>query len=225
MTFRPIKRLPISGAQTYVDVLVECVGLKEAQYWDQNIQPEIVKQNRLDAKWRWPAYFEWYSASESLRKRNISLYQIGVPAAAGKKAPLALMLLSEGYNALAGGGKSVFVWYLATAPSQALANLGVHYAKPELLLPAIIDTAIQRSMELGYDGRIGLHAAPNPKDAARHIGLYKSYRDQARLKALAKGEKVDLSVGRRIMASNDGRYFFANEKLAQALSNTLDYLR
>jgi hypothetical protein len=224
-SFQPIKRLPISKSSAFVDVNVRMVGTKEALFWDKNVQPYIQAQNRLDATWRWPSLFSRYGKLESLSGRAVSLFQIGIPTSIGTEAPLGLMLLAENYPFLQGVGDSVFIWFLATSPTQALAKLGVTYSKPEMLLPALIDTAIQRSIELGYEGRIGLHAAPNPGDQKRHTSLYTNYRDTARLKALPKSTKVNLSLGRALRVPNDGRYFFANEKLAQALSNSLDYLR
>jgi hypothetical protein len=90
--------------------------------------------------------------------------------------------------------------------------------KPALIVSALVDIAIQRSYELGYDGSVGLHAAPQGGNE-----LYCLYRDD--VKMLALGSNAKLTLGRRLKGGNDGRYFWSSPKLSQALSNSLNYLR
>lgn len=151
--------------------------------------------------------------------RDASLYCVEVPSSGGLAVPLAMMLLSEGYPSLDGSSRpSVYLWFLAAAPTTALKTLGYTHSRPSLLVEALLDTAIQRSYELGYDGRVGLHAAPE----GGH-GLYCRYRDGARMTAL-RGD-VQLTYLRRLMGAKDDRYFWSDPKLSQSLSNSLDYLR
>lgn len=54
-------------------------------------------------------------------RRKASLECIDISNGDGRSVPLAIMLLSEGYPALdCSGQRSVFLWYLAAAPSNAL---------------------------------------------------------------------------------------------------------
>lgn len=129
-----------------------------------------------------------------------------------------MMMLSEGYPALDGGyTPCVYVWYAAAAPAAALKGLGAPSDRVSMILEALIDTAIQRSYELEYDGRVGLHAV-----ASGGQQLFSKYRDKARMIPLL--EKASLTVARSIKG-NDGRYFWIDPKLAQSLSNSLDFLR
>jgi hypothetical protein len=217
MSSRFVNRLPVVGSSAFVDVVVRQGSIKDARNWHALIQPHVAKQAALDAKWHWPRMFLHYSASERLMGRRVRLMCIDIPQ--GDVAlPLARLLLSEGYPSLDGSSrKCVYVWYLAAAPTAALEAQGLSY-RPLMALEAIIDTAIQRSMELGYDGRVGLHA-----HAAGGYKLYCKYRDRARMRAL-KGA-AELTWARRLSGGNDGRYFWSDGTLSKSLVNSLAYLR
>lgn len=216
---RMLHRLPLRGGKLFIDVDIYEGRLADAQTWDWHVQPHLRGTERLDAEWDWPWLFSKSVLIEAARGRRVSLQCVNVPNSEGVSVPLGLMLLSEGYPALDGTSQeSVFLWYLSSAPGAALAKMGVRYAKPNLVLHALIDTAIQRSYELGYDGRVGLHAAPRGGD-----DLYCRYRDDVRMSSL--GGNTRLTLARRLKGGNDGRYFWCDPKLSQSLSNSLDYLR
>lgn len=193
----------------------------DAQVWQDHVQPYIRTANRLDSSWNWPQLFTTTVTLEAARGRRVSLFCMNVPNATNGSVPLAIMLLSEGYPALDGTQDgSVFLWYLASAPSTALQHLGFVYNKPSMVVPALVDTAIQRSYELGYDGRVGLHAAMQGGDT-----LYCIYRDQTRMTALGGGAKISLVRRLTGLTGGNGRYFWCDPKMAQTLSNSLNYLR
>ncbi|NHZ44303.1 hypothetical protein [Massilia aquatica] len=214
-----LSRLPLRGSASFIDIDIREGTMIDAQNWHAVVQPHINTQQRIDALWDWPALYTNCMVLEAGLGRKVSLQCIDIPNAHGESVPLAMMLLSVGYPALDGSyNGSVFLWYLAAAPGAALTAMGVLYQKPMLILQALIDTAIQLSSEQGYDGRVALHAA----QAGKHE-LYCKYRDDARMLTLR--HNAVLSLGRRMKGGNDGRYFWTDPKLAQSLSNSLDYLR
>jgi hypothetical protein len=214
-----IRRLPLRGSTDFIDVNIRPGTIDDARTWHEQVQPYMHKNKRVDAAWNWPSMLKRYSFIESLRRRDVSLFCLELPGKKGNAVPLALMMLSEGYPAIDGSGQgSVFLWYLAKAPSPALNALGYAFASPALVLEALLDTAIQRSYELGYDGRVGLHAAPEGG-----IDLFCKYRDDTRMTALLR--KAVLSQGRRMLTGNDDRYFWTGPDLSRSLSKSFDYLR
>ncbi len=219
MVPRVLSRLPLKGSKSFVDVDIYEGTRVDAEAWDSYVQPHLRGTKRLDAQWDWPWLFNQSVLIEAARGRRVSLQCLNIRNNVGASVPLGLMLLSEGYPSLDGSAReSVFLWYLASAPSSALVAMGVTYPKPNLVLHALIDVAIQRSYELGYDGSVGLHAAPEGGDE-----LYCRYRDDVKMSSL--GSNARLTLARRLKGGNDGRYFWSDPKLAQSLSNSLNYLR
>jgi hypothetical protein len=219
MHSRHLSHLPVRGETSLIDIRVHKGAMGEARRWQALVQPHVRACGRLDGAWDWPSMYQRSQIFERTFGRNASLHCIDIVDGRGMPLPLAMLLLSEGYPALDGRGqRSVFLWYLAAAPASALRAMGVRKQKPLLVLRAIIDAAIQCSIRLGYDGRVGLHAAPAGKDA-----LFRKYRDDACMTAL--GDDVFLSLMRRIKGGKDGRYFWVDPVLARSLSASLDYLR
>ncbi|MTV41301.1 hypothetical protein [Duganella radicis] len=217
MQARFIKRLPLHEKESFLNVRVRQCDASDAHNWKRLIQPHVGPA-RPDAKWNWPWLFWQAGKSEALFKRVPSLFCIEIAGSGGKAVPLAMMMLSEGYPALDGGyTPCVYIWYAAAAPGAALKALGAPPDKLSMILEALLDTAIQRSYELGYDGRVGLHADPSGGEQ-----LFSKYRDKARMTPLLGN--ASLTVARK-MKRNDGRYFWTDPKLAQSLSNSLDFLR
>lgn len=193
--------------------------MADAQLWHALVQPHIRTVRRLHASWDWPVLYRRWQFFERTFRRKASLLCIDMPNGEQRSVPLAILLLSEGYPALDHGGqRSVFIWYLAASPDKALRAMGFEHQRPALVLHAIIDAAIQRSFQLGYDGRVGLHASPEGKDE-----LFRKYRDDVRMMSL--GDEVMLSLLRRLKGGKDGRYFCLDPVQARLLSSGLDYLR
>lgn len=214
-----LSRLPLRESSSFIDICLRLGDLTDAKNWHTTIQPDVINAKRPDAKWNWPNMLTRIGPLERRLGRDVSLYCLEGPNQSGQAVPLAMMLLCEGYPALDGGATdSVFLWFLAATPEATLKKLGVTYRRPALLVEALVDTAIQRSYELGYDGRVGLHAAPEGGDP-----LYCRYRDGARMVALRGA--AEISWARRLLGKNDKRYFWSDPKLSQSLSNSLDYLR
>ena len=158
----------------------------------------------------------WLGLIELLKGREVVAYAVLIKGSQGA-VPAGLVLMSAGYPALdQPTHPSVFVWYLTSAPSQALAALGAK-AKPPLL-EVLLDIAMVESEARGYGGRIGLHAA-NDRNSAASRALYQSYLTRGGLTALSGG--VALPGVRR----NDGRYFVASPAVALARMTALDSYR
>ena len=215
-----LRRLPFKDDSRYIDVNIRKGNMLDAEIWQEYVQGYIAEMGgRIDAGWNWPALFTRWAMSESVMGRDVSLFCLEVPVEADTAAPLAIMLISEGYPSLDGSQEnSVYLWYLASAPTTALRAMGFAHPRPCMIVEALLDVAIQRSYELGYDGRVGLHAA---KEGGS--GLFNRYRDNVRMKALLSA--ASLTVGRKLKGGNDGRYFWTDPKLAQSLTNSLNYLR
>jgi hypothetical protein len=215
-----LRRLPLKDDLRYIDVNIRKGNLADAEIWQQYVQVHIAQTaGRIDAGWNWPALFTRWMMSESVIGRDVSLFCLEVPGETDRAVPLAIMLISEGYPSLDGSHEnSVYLWYLASAPTMALLAMGFVHPRPCMIVEALLDVAIQRSYELGYDGRVGLHAA---KEGG--TGLFNRYRDNVRMKALLSA--ASLTIGRKLKGGNDGRYFWTDPKLSQSLANSLNYLR
>lgn len=213
-----ITRLPLPDTAALLPVAIERVDADAAHYWDQTVGPAIRDLRREDAKWKWANLYYGLGLLEKLSSRRVSLFQAFAGNAQGNAVPLATMLLSAGYPFCANKSQpSVFLWFLASAPKELLASLGV--PRPDLIGTALVDAAVQHSIACGYDGRLMLHAAAKGTQP-RNTGLLKYYRDATRLRRVPQAIRLP-----SFFRHNDGRYFAVDEKLAEALSRSLDYLR
>lgn len=202
------------------------------------IQPDAT---RLDRYWHWPRFAVWRRGLERALGRTTTNFCFNVVDRNGKSFPIAAMLVADGYPYMPDRTKScVFVWYLTAAPKSALEANGI---QPVKTLRAMLDVAIQHSFNLGFDGRILLHAArawhltdsSNLLEPHRILARYRSAPVQdAELvaKYIKAGlrpvpvrgwwERIPLArPGRR----NDGRYLHCDEITAMDLSKKMDYLR
>ena len=218
-----IKQLPLRGTARLIEAKVAVGNADAALLWERLIQPHIFalsqKKPRLDAHWNWHRMFVGYELLERASARTLSLMTVSVRSRTARQVPVGQMIISEGYPALDGSGRrSVFIWFLAGVPLDVLIKPGVDCGHPNLVLEALVDTAIQRSDELGYGGLVGLHAAPKGGPA-----LLAMYRDKTRARHLYSG--ATLGWGRKMFSSDDGRYFMVDTQLAAALTKCMEYLR
>jgi len=107
--------------------------------------------------------------------------------------------------------QSNFVWFISAGDSGVLSKeFGV--SDPPSLGRALLDCAIVLSENAGFDGRIGLHSAP--QGGQRLLDFYV----KCGLTNLPKEASLPVSVTRR----NDGRFFCAGVSAAAALAAILD---
>lgn len=212
-----VRRAAVAEGFTPVDV----VDLTDQvlNNWHQRIQPVIHKSpNRLDRKWPWSRMYRYLPLLEQFRGRNMAGYAVQVENDDGDAVPAGLVLLSLGYPALDDHREqSVFLWYLTSAPVEALQDAKVS-ARPRLL-EILVDIALVVSEAQGYGGRLGLHAADEAGNPEAQE-LLKNYETRCKLLPLPPSTTMP-NLSRR----NDGRYFYTTPLVAQELMATLDYLR
>jgi hypothetical protein len=194
--------------------------------WDADVQPRIraSREFRFDRRWQWPALLKFHHVQETIvglsgsrPPARIRLLQAFAPTADGDAYPVGQVLLACGFPFIRDwNAQSVFLWYLAAAPRDALHAAAL---PPDLkLMRVLVDIAVQESLANGFDGRVGLHAARSRWNLAANRDLYNRYRHIG-LAPLPGGLRA--SVGRR----NDRRYFYLDPPLALDFARRLDYLR
>ena len=205
--------MPVPGDGTTA-VRVVSLTYNDAKFWHQSFQPDIDRiRARLDYGWDWAHTPFWLSLVEALNRREMVGYAI-MMRGMRRAVPAGLLLLSVGYPALdEPGQRSVYLWYLATAPAKSLRRFGVMVKPP--LLEALVDIGMVESEARGYGGRVYLHAA-NRGNSPASQSLYDAYGTRCGLNALPKN--LRLPGIRR----NDGRYFGASSMVATARMTALD---
>ena len=226
-----------NGDRVPAEVVI--VSHTQFRYWHQRVQLPFIRpdEGRLDRYWHWERFARFYRALELTLERTTTNLQILVPDRDGKEFPAAQLLVSDGYPYLPDPQKQcVFIWYLTGAPRAAFEAYGI----PDLkTLKPMIDVAIKHSFDLGYEGRVCLHAARHWNWLAlwkwRHILKYRRYREADRalcdkysgagMLPLPVRSWLDRIIMLGVGRANDGRYFYADERLALDLSKKMDYLR
>jgi hypothetical protein len=133
----------------------------------------------------------------------------------GYAVPAGMLLLIEQYPWPVAGAavtRSVFTWFLTSAPAEALVSLSV--PEPRSLGRILIDTALVTSKALGLDGQMWLHAAPGGGARLAHF-----YGTICHMPAFPVG----MALPRR--RRSDGRYFYAIRSLANQLVQALKLVR
>lgn len=193
--------------------------LKHAEFWQEYIQPAIkARPDRLDRRWHWPTLRFLMPLLQHLQRRRCRALVALLPSDTGFLVPSAMLLMIERYPSVGADAstRSVFVWYLAAAPTNPLEALGVRDAPK--LGKACIDAAIVTSQFLGENGCIWLHADPLGGD-----GLLRLYEGDYRLMPLP--ELAVLPTLERRIKGNDGRYFFTDALRAEELASEFDPFR
>jgi hypothetical protein len=187
--------------------------LEHAKFWQEYIQPAIIaRPNRLDSHWHWPTLRFLMPLLQHLQRRRCRALVALLPSDTGFPVPSAMLLMIERYPSVGPdvSTRSVFVWYLAAAPTNALEALGVRDAPK--LGRACIDAAIVTSQFLGGNGCIWLHADP-----LGGVGLLCLYKGDYKLMPLS--ETAVLPTLERRIKGNDGRYFFTDALRAEELAS------
>lgn len=135
----------------------------------------------------------------------------------GDAFPVGQLLVADGYPYFPDTGQpSVFLWYMAATPTDALI---VHGLPSDLkLMRALVDTAIQFSFQRGYDGRLILHAALSG-NTSEDNELFQKYERGVGLIPYPGSNRIGP------VRKNDGRYFYSDNAKSLALTANLDYLR
>ncbi|MCC5612960.1 hypothetical protein LC612_41305 [Nostoc sp. CHAB 5834] len=213
---KPVKNIRVANTlETRAIEIVKC-GLKDVFAWQNKIQTHIPK-GEIGGKWNWPAIHLGCKFLEMVNFRKAQTYKVCVRNSENQRITVGQVILTNGY-AYPGDAseKCVFIWFVASAPEAALQEFGIE--KRFVVLPAIVDFAIQLSKANGYDGRIGLHAATGtPKQSADLMGKY--------IKLGLTQRKEQSKYFRAPFRKEDGRLFYFDENGAQAFSDAQNFLR
>ncbi|WP_143142495.1 hypothetical protein [Nitrosovibrio sp. Nv17] len=212
--------LPIFYARTAPDsqkskdaipIRTSLMSMEHAVTWDTKIQPSILSEpERADRYWSWSLFRSIFPLALYARRRQrcIALTTLAKNES-GKAVPAAMSLFIEKYPHLPSSRQeAVFIWFISSAPKGVLANLGVKTTPS--LGRILIDNALVASMNMGLEGRIGLHCAKTGGDR-----LQKFYLNHCKLNHLPKGTPTSLGY------ASDGRFFYTDENLADLLLQEL----
>jgi hypothetical protein len=189
----------------------------DAIWWDQRLGPKHARnRTRADRYWSWTALLPMCHLVQLARRRYCRALVIWARADNQLFVRAGMSIMIERYPHLdvTRPGESNFLWFLSAADSQVLSReFGMSH--PPALARVLLDNAIVLGQMSGHGGRIGLHAA-----RAGGRGLLAVYL-KCGLSRLAASAPLPATVRRR----NDGRYFYADEVLAERLAAALDGAR
>jgi hypothetical protein len=189
----------------------------DAAWWDARVQPTIaLTAGRADRLWFWTALLPALVLSQFFKGRQCRPLVIWAYAENGRLVRAAMSLLIERYPRLdvASQGFAHYLWFLSSAPTSILAQLGV--VDPPSLGRVSVDTSMVLSENDSLSGRIGLHAAPS--GGGRLLNFYAT---DCRLLQLPP----DAALPRAVRRANDGRFFYADDALASTLLQEGDVYR
>ncbi len=186
----------------------------DALWWDSRLGPHHAQLTaRADRFWSWSILLPLCHLVQRAKRRHCRPLVIWGRTDDEGFMRVAMSVLIEHYPYLDADspGESHFVWFMSAADAGVLkAQFGMSH--PPALGRVLLDNAIVLSQNAGLAGRIGLHAASAGGDAL--LALYR----RCGLKHLPPDATLPPSIHR----PNDGRYFYAPDRLAEALAAALD---
>lgn len=203
-----------------VECVVQQVGLRELRNWHRFIHDPYIAPDpaRLDRAWNWPRLLMASYAVNDLAGRATHAFQLVVASPTGRSVPVGLAMLVSGYpHPGEDSAQATFVWFLSSTPKGALQSLGID--RRYVVMPLLLDTAIQVSRWQGLEGRTALHA-DNRGTHTQQADLLERYRRCGMHNPKHLNQSV-LSLFRRM----DDRYFVYNMASAHAFSLKWDHLR
>ncbi len=168
--------------------------------------------SRADRYWSWSVLLPLCHLVQRVKRRYCRPLVIWARTDSGRFLRVGMLILIEAYPYLdvEHPAESHFVWFMSGADAGVLTEFGM--SNPPALGRVLLDTAIVLSQNAEHAGRIGLHAA-----AAGGEGLLAIY-DRLGLLRLPAAAPLPPSVRR----PNDGRFFYADDSVAEALAVALD---
>jgi hypothetical protein len=201
----------------FVDVRVTDMAAADALWWDSRIAPRQAHiAARADRLWIWSVLLPMCHLVQLTKRRLCRPLVIWTRAGNGKfvRAGMSILIQRYPYLDVTTFHDSHFVWFISAADSSVLST---HFSvtDPPALGRVLLDNAIVLSQNAGLAGRIGLHAA-----VAGGPGLLTVY-VKCGLLRLPAASPLPSAIHRK----NDGRFFYADELIAEALAALLDSTR
>lgn len=221
ISVKAIQRIPRARPVTgVVDCVVQEAGFLELGNWQRLIHEPFIATDpsRLDKNWNWPRYLTASYLLNDVHGRLTEAFQIVISSPTGRAVPVGLAMLVHGYPHPGEPGQmSTFVWFLTSTPASALRAFGV--TDRFVVMPLLLDTAVQASRWQGLQGRVALHA-DHRGTRKQQDDLVKRYLDYGLVRRNhLKGSL--LSLFRRM----DDRYFLYDTASAHACTLKWEHLR
>lgn len=216
-----VRKIRIARTSRTVPLEITAASFEDVVAWQQLIQkPFVYPAGGIGHNWDWPALFIQCQVVETMMGRDTGVYQLSVENDKGEAVPVAQIIVTLPY-AWPGPKKSqgcAFLWFMMSTPHEALKEYGV--SERFSVMNVVLDTLIQISLEHGYGGRIGLHAAAGStvEETETLVKKYESY-------GLRKRQKRWWSFFRFPHRRDDGRFFYFNDEDALAFAEKQDDLR
>lgn len=221
---RFVKRAPTKSGEE-IGLRVARMTLPHVLWWHSHVQPVIDRDpDRADRDWNWLLYVPFSTLAGGVLARRPAGYTVGIRAdETGRFIPCALVQLLGRFPALDDHErKSAFVWFLSTAPDEALLTIEDHPIArdriPKRLGRITLDVAVTHSLNRHRRGRTALYADKDGEGA-----LIEWYQRQG-MSVLPAGQRLPPSP-RRLIKPSDGRYCYYTVEEALEASRALDYLR
>jgi hypothetical protein len=201
------------------------MSLAHVLWWHSHVQPVIDQDpSRVDRDWNWLLYLPFSTVAGGVLARQPAGYTVGLCVEEQDRLiPCALIQLLGRFPALnLPGKKSAFVWFLSTAPDEALLSIADHALDedhlPKRLGRISLDVAVTHSLNKHRWGRTALYADEDGGEA-----LLEWYQRQG-MSVLPSSRRLPRSP-RRLIKPSDGRYCYYTVEAALAASRELDDLR
>jgi hypothetical protein len=192
---------------TLVPISVQPLTVALIEWWQAHIQPHIARLDRADAQWDWYIIDGLCGVSGRGFGQDPRGYAITLPSLrdpAGQPLIVALLYLARRYPYLPNHRlRACYLWYLSTAPSQALTPfIASPDDLPKLVGTAGVDVAVCEAYNAGWQGRMGTHA--HRRGGLELVQFY------LRCAMTLLPQTSRLPRGRRL-GGNDGRYLYLDE--------------
>jgi hypothetical protein len=200
-----------------VDVRVTDMTAADAVWWDARLAPRLAQVGgRADRHWSWSVLLPLCHLVQRAKRRHCRPLVVWARADDRRFLRVGMSILIEDYPYLEAKRPcgAYFAWFLSAADAGVLRD-GFAMSHPPALGRVLLDDAVVLSQNAGLGGRLGLHAA-----RAGGASLLKVYR---RCGLLGLPRSAELPPG--VRRPNDGRFFYADERVAETLAAALDASR